>query len=150
MRRRYIIGLPLLLLLFAALIPFPTRNRLSWIDPITGAMKYQNVTFGHAHPPTIRLTALDHRMAKLGIPHQPDWQFIHDHMMSLWGGTRGWGCGTAPPIYSFATTGALAGWVAKATDDEIRLFVTTMQTGGEDQQKAAVEAAFEKSLSTAN
>jgi hypothetical protein len=50
----------------------------------------------------------------------------------------------APPIYQIKMV--LDGFAQASTDEQLRDFVQVMQTGSEDEQKAAVDAAAETGL----
>jgi len=138
-----LVGAVAVIVLFLV-IPITFTNSSSiYIDPVTGSLKRSwTYRLGTKTATQIDQSPLVRRMSILGIPWTPTWQFLHRYDRGFFGGNRGVSCGMAPPIYSFRAIAT--DYCEAATDTEIRAFVAIMQTGTEEQQRAAIDAASDK------
>ncbi len=69
-------------------------------------------------------------------------------MFNAFGRGIGSSHGSAPAIYPLRTADLMKRYVDASTDAEILGFVRVMQTGTEDEQDMAVEAAVDKAFAT--
>jgi hypothetical protein len=140
------LGAAALVLVGVLLLPEPTVRQVeSSVDAVTGTMTWKTVwMFGITSPPRIDVSPLERRLVKAGIPWTPQRAFLHNTHLDVFGRPRAWECGWAPPIHSIRVI--LEEFAAASTDDELREFVHTMESGTEAEQKAAVDAAGEKAL----
>jgi hypothetical protein len=101
-RRLYILGA--IVVLAAALVPAPMRQQRSWIDPVSGSMKRQNVSaFGRSGSEIVQRSPLERRLRTSGIRWTPDRRFLHNVHCTASGRAAGYQCGTAPPIYQICS-----------------------------------------------
>ena len=87
---------------------------------------------------------LEKRLKTAGIAYVADWRLLHDRYSDVFGSTRGWGCGTAPPIFSIRSI--LQDYCDASTDEELRTFVDVLQNGDDAAKAKAVDDAAEKGL----
>ena len=99
---------------------------------------------GGSSPTRFDVSPLETRLKQAAIPWTPDWRFLHDTDRTAFGQATRYACGSAPPIYRIQS--GLGDFAAASTDDELRAFVRAMETGTEEAQRAAVDAAGEKGL----
>ena len=119
----------------------------SRMDPVTGSMTWKTVwPFGITAGPRLDVSPLETRLKASGITWTPSWKFVHNTHLSIFGRATCYECGRAPPIYGLRPV--LKEFAAAATDAELREFVRVMQSGTEDEQKAAVDTAADKGLET--
>lgn len=128
----------------ALLLPAITVRQVeSRIDAVTGSMTWKTVwLFGITSAPRLEVSPLETRLKKGGVSWTPSWRFLHNTHRNIFGNATCYECGSAPPIYHLLPV--LDEFVRASTDDELREFVAVMQSGTEEQQKAAVDAAAEK------
>jgi hypothetical protein len=134
-----------LLVVSFCLTAVPVREDESRMDAVTGSMTSQTIWLGCLSAgPRPDVSPLEVHLSQRGIPWTPRWQSLHAVSSSSLGYVTSRGCASAPPIYSLRTV--LKEFVAAASDDEIRAFVRVMESGTEEQQRAAVDAAGAKAL----
>jgi hypothetical protein len=146
MRRRTVIMLIAIVLGLIALLAapvIPIRYSESWIDPVTGSEKSQTTwVFGLTRGPRYTVSPLETRLRQIGYSYTPAWQFLSRDQVNI--SSHHIEDGSAPPIYRLEVV--LKPFVEVSTPDELRKFADTMQSGTEQQQKAAVDAAAAKAL----
>jgi len=134
--------LPGLVILSAFVSIRQTRKRM---DSVTVSIERRtDWPLGITSGPVVLVSPLEVRLRTSGIPWKPHWQFLDGTRSTVFGIVAQRECGAAPPIYRLRPV--LAQFVTASTDDEIRAFVKVMQSGTEIEQRAAIEAAVEKSL----
>ena len=136
---RWSIGISLLVLTLALLIPLPVRRVTTSVNPTTGTVVRQT----GARVVTI-LSPLEARLAAAGIPWTARPRFLGETSYDIFGQSQGRACASAPPIYQLRPL--LKEFAAASTDAELRSFVRVMETGTDAEQRAAVDAASEKAL----
>jgi hypothetical protein len=114
-----------------------------WMDPETRAVKMQTEWLGYKLSPVVTETALDQRLAVMGIAHTHTWQFCSEAESKALGTVRG--CGIAPKIMQCPPQ-MLLDFVDHASDSEVKQFVQTMSSGTDAQQQAAIDAAADRAL----
>ena len=133
----------LIALLFGAL---STTFRVvdSAMDPETGATMRQSRWLGHKFSPVVNETALDARLTRMGISHTHTWKYYSSTGHNIFGMAMRRGCGRLPAV----GRAPLEELVEKSSDIEIKQFVLTMGSGTDAQQRAAVDAAFDRVFDT--
>lgn len=133
------------LFLLGAASTVTVRRVESRVDAVTGSMTWKTVwLFGITSGPRLDASPLETRLRSSGITWTPAWRFLHNTHRTILGNATCFECGSAPPIYQIRAV--LKDFAAASTDAELRELVRVMETGTDDQQKAAVEAAGEKGL----
>lgn len=128
----------------AYLTRFITFHQISRIDSVTGSVQRQTIwPLGISFAPRPDPSALDVRLTKMGVYWNPNWCFVSDVRYGIFG-CCGRGCGRAPAIYQLRP--AMKEFVDASTDNELRAFVSVMQSGTDAQRSAAIEAAVDKAL----
>ena len=131
----------LIALLLAALTT-TVRVVDSAMDPETGAIMRQTRWLGHRFSPVVIETALDARLTRMGISHTHTWKYFNDTGYNVLGIAMWRGCGQLPAV----GRAPLEEFVDKSSDIEIKQFVLTMASGTDAQQRAAVDAAIERTF----
>jgi hypothetical protein len=140
--KRIVLGLLILVALICAWTVEVSTDDLQ-IDAVTGTMfRKTSWRFGFTTGERIDASPLEIELKKRGIPWTPNWCFLNSNGQNIMGLLLYRGCSNGPPILGMKPI--LQPFVAKATDAELREFVQVMQSGTDDQQKAAVDAAAEK------
>jgi hypothetical protein len=120
-----------------------TRHIETSVDPVTGTMTWKtSALFGVGSGTRVNVSPLETRLRASGISWSPSQRYLHNTSYSLLG--KRYACSSAPPIYDIIPV--LKEFAAASTDEELREFVRVMQSGTDDQQKAAVDAATEKAF----
>ncbi|MBI1370744.1 MAG: hypothetical protein GC162_19065 [Planctomycetes bacterium] len=134
------------MMIAAALIFLPLREVQVEIDPVTGSMRRQTTWLGFLSTgPQIEVSPLETRLRESGIAWTPSWRFMYCTTDDVMG--RKYACRSAPPIYTLASNRpAMHDFVRNSTDDDLRQFVVTMQSGDRPAQHVAIDAAFQKLL----
>jgi hypothetical protein len=115
------------------------------MDAVSGSTRLQTVwPFGVTFGPRVEASSLDIKMRQLGIRWNPDWRFLYNTHKTILGTATLHECGSAPPIYQM--TPVLTEFVRTASDQEIRKFVQTMESGSDAEQNEAIEAAGDRAL----
>lgn len=128
--------------LFASLFFDASQTQLH-VDPLTGSRWRQTVWFGHfSLGPTITVSPLEPRLKQLGISWKPTWDLLSEIDYNLLGQVTCRDCSTTPPMFHFDSFGAA--YLAVASDDEVRAFFNTIQTGTADEQRKAIVAAGDR------
>ena len=142
------IGLISVAILGLAVVACPfvgVREDTQWIDAVTGSTRRQTVwTFGITRGPSVGPSPLETRLRDKGIGWSADWRFVSETQRTLLGTAISRGCGIAPPIYQIRSM--LGEFVSVSSDDDLWEFVRVMQSGGDEEQRAAVNAAVEQVL----
>ena len=137
-RRGVIIAAGLLFLL--SLPGLPVRRVESRIDAVTGTMTWTTRwPFGLTTGPRVDVSPLELRLKRSRIQSTPAWRTLHITHRNLIGRATCYECSSAPAIYRLRPV--LEEFAAAATDVELTDFVRVMQSGTEEEQEAAVEAA---------
>src|SRR4051812_18212149 len=72
------------------------------IDAVTGSMSRQRTwLFGITSGPTIDVSPLERRLAKMGVTWTPKWQGLSTTSGECFGLSESRGCASAPPVYHF-------------------------------------------------
>jgi hypothetical protein len=139
-----VFGTAILVALLTIFIPTPTVRQVeSSMDAVTGSMTWKTTwIFGIPSTPRVDVSPLERRLVRMGAAWTPRRAFLHNTYIDLFDRPRGWECGEAPPIHTLAPL--LQDFVAASTDEEVVAFVRTMESGSDDEQRAAVEAACTK------
>ena len=138
------VGVAVLLVAVAALL-VTIRQDESQMDAVTGSMTSKTIwLFGITTGPHMEVSPLEMRLKASGIAWTPSWQLLNNMHLNIFGGATIRECASAPAIYHLRP--GLKEFAAGSTDAELREFVRIMQTGTDDERKAAVEAAAEKAL----
>lgn len=138
----FVIAAAITLASFSVLV----REEVTWIDTVTGSTQQQAIwcigsrSAEHVEPSPIARWVIDHEGS---IDYR--WKVTSDTSVTLWGRPVMFACDTAPPIYGFPTN-LMPHFIASSTDDEIRNFIKTMQSGTRANQSAAVIAAIDQAL----
>jgi hypothetical protein len=123
------------------LTPFARWERR--IDPVTGSIKESCVwVMGLWASERIETSPLEQRLKQAGIPWAAKWEFNHANQVNILGDVLVWECATGQPIYHIRHS--LGGFAATATDEQLREFVSVMESGTRAEQQAAVEAVFDQ------
>jgi len=123
----------------------PVRQVESRVDGVTGSMTWKTVWFiGLTSGPRKDVSPLEARLVQAGVPWTPRWHTLHNTHRTLFGRATCYGCGSAPAIYPLRS--CLQEFVDASSEDQIRAFVRVMESGTEDEQRAAVEAAERKAF----
>ena len=134
-------------LLLAMLVPTraDVRTNHDWVDAISGSRKQQKTwSFGYASPAVVTESPLAKRYRELGLRWEPEWRGLCARHFSLFGTYVGVSCGRAPPMHGMSFPGVQEWYLQTASDDEVRELFRVMNTGSEEEHKAAVTAACEK------
>jgi hypothetical protein len=142
-----LIGIVLLIMIVALLSMVTVPHDSQWMCSVCGAQRRQTVWFGWRRPERVQETALGAWIGRKEKQHEHSWQFVHRRMRSVFGGTLGWACGRAPAIYSLATLGdAMDRYVGSASDEELSALVAVLRTGTDEEQRQAVQRAWDRVL----
>jgi len=127
-------------------MPFVTvRQTRSRMDAITGSIEWRtDWVFGFRTGPWIEVSPLENRLRKIGVQWSADWRFLHNTHRTIFGRATCYECGTAPQIYQLRSV--MQQFVNASSDDEVRALVRILESGTEEEQRAAVEATGEKIL----
>jgi hypothetical protein len=135
-------------LLAIAILALPLvsiRETRSRVDAVTGSVEWQTTwPFGITSGPKVTPSPLEIRMTQLGIPWTRRWIFLHNTHRTLFGTATCYECGLAPAIDQLHPV--LPRYAQVATSSELRTFISVMQNGTDDQQKAAVQAAIDEAM----
>ena len=128
------------------LLPISIREDRGWVDAVSGSHQRQTIWFW-AFPTRPRLTpgAIETRLRAMGMQWQYDWRLLYTTPRDVFGRATSRGCGFTPPIYPLHG-GLGQDFVNASTDNDLREFFRTMQSGSNKQQEAAVDAAIQKAL----
>jgi hypothetical protein len=138
---RWIFFITIVLLILSG---FSVHDDYGWVDPITGSKKQQTVWLWFIHmSPEIRHSPVEERLSQMGIQRQPNCQFLYE-TQHRWTQTI-FNDGSNPPMNGIPFE-VLAGFTKASSDDDIRKFAHTLETGTEDEQRATVDAAGEKGI----
>lgn len=119
---------------------------IQWVDAVTGSMRRQTVwPFGTSRGVVTQASPLELELCQRGIRWSADWRFLSEADRTLLGNATSRGCGVAPPIYQIRSV--LGQFASASSNDELREFVRVMQSGSEDERRAAVDGAGDKGLS---
>jgi len=144
-RRRALITLVIIFAAVLLLPPITVRQVESRIDPVTGSMTLKTVwLFGITSGPQLDISPLETRLKTSGIEWTRSWRFRHKTHRNIFGRATCYECGLAPPIYRLRPV--LVEFAAASTDEELRQFVSVMQSGDAAEQNAAIDAAVEKTF----
>ncbi|HEY2588762.1 MAG TPA: hypothetical protein VGI81_23675 [Tepidisphaeraceae bacterium] len=127
-------------------LPFVSvRQTRSRMDAVSGSMEWQTTwPFGITWGPRVTPSPLELRLRQRRIPWTRHWQLLHNTHRTLVGTATCYECGSAPAIYQLKP--ALQQYADVTTDTGLRDFVSVMQSGTDDQQRRAVQAALDKAL----
>jgi hypothetical protein len=129
-----------------ASLTVPVREKLTWIDTVTGATRQQTRwRIGARSPMQIDPSPLTEWVIDREGAINYNWKVTSDTSVTLWGRNVMFACDTAPPIYGFQMS-LMADFIKASTDDEIRRFIHTMRHGAHADQTAAVVTAMDKGL----
>lgn len=143
--RRAIIALVIVFAAVLLLPPITVRQVESRIDPVTGSMTLKTVwLFGITSGPQLVVSPLETRLKTSGIEWTRSWRFRHNTHRNIFGRATRYECGIPPPISELRPV--LAEFAAASTDEELRQFVSVMQSGDAAEQNAAIHAAVQKSF----
>jgi hypothetical protein len=138
----------LLIAMFACLgiyLSGPTRTSTLRIDAVSGStQQLTGAFFGSAVSEVVTPSPLEVRLCEAGIAWTPDWRVLGQSERNSFGVLVSRGCGIAPEIHQIVPV--LEGYARVANEDELRQFVNVLQTGSDDQQRAAVKHAGEIGL----
>jgi hypothetical protein len=142
-RRGYIVATAGVIAVFVFASLFERRTQ-GWCDAISGSKKWRTTwPFGITTGTRTETSGLERRLREIGYQWNPEWRSIHFTATSLLGGRR-IECSTAPPILEI--TSVLDSYARSASPDELRRFADVLQSGNEQEQNAAIQAAGEKGL----
>jgi hypothetical protein len=121
----------------------PVRQVESRVDGVTGSMSWKTVWFfGLTSGPRKDVSPLEARLVRAGVPWTSRWHTLHNTHRTLFGRATCYECGSAPAISPLRS--CLQEFVDASSDEQIRTFVRVMESGTEDEQRAAVDAAGQK------
>lgn len=140
---RGILAVALLIHLFFAAASITVREERERVDAVTGSQERETIwMFGWTAGPQIEKSPLERRLLEADIPWRPEWRFTHGTHRALLGNATCYSRGSVPPIYWLSN--CQEPFVEASTDDEIRQFIHTMQSGSEQERHVAVAKANEK------
>lgn len=120
-----------------------------WVDAVTGSYRSEtDWVFGFTSAERVVPSALEARLTQMGVVVPRDWRNVKGTLFNGLGRGIGNSHGSAPAIYPLRIGDLMKRYVDASTDAEILEFVRIMQTGTEDEQEAAVEAAADKAWAT--
>lgn len=133
-------------LLMVVAAPWITVRQVeSRMDAVTGSVTWKTVwLFGISSGARVDVSPLEMRLRSSGISWTPSWRLLHNAHRNVFGGATLCECGSAPAIYQLHPV--IKQFTDASTDAELREFVRIMQSGTDDQQKAAIDAAGEKGM----
>src|SRR5690242_17583891 len=99
-----------------------------WIDAETGARMDRTSWLGHKCSPVVTTTALDQRLATMGIRHTHQWSFYNETEYNIYGGAILRGCSSMPKI-GMMPPDMLKVFVEQSSDSEVKSFIQTMASG---------------------
>ena len=133
-------------LLLVASVSLTSKSVVTQIDSVTGTTQTSTRwPLGVTTGPRVSPTPLEARLTAAGIMWTPTWQFFGERGVTLYGRTFRYGCGRTPAAYTLGVFRRPEYWETM-TDADLRGLVLVLQTGTEDQQRAAVAAVEEKLL----
>lgn len=135
----------LLALMIATTVPV-YRSR-TWVDPVTGSRKTQAAFLIFWTSPEVRQSEIERWIVRNEGAYLPRWRHLSTRSDSFFGGVAA-ACSLAPAIFPLGSGDRDLEFIRRSTDREIAEFVRIMRTGTEDEKKQAVEAAWEKILSS--
>jgi hypothetical protein len=126
-------------------INLPLRHDRTWIDPITGSMKYETSVLVFS---TTRVdkSALHLWAEKDTASYKPKWHFLCETTKNVFDQPLAAGASPAPTIYELQTGKWNSEFVRRSSDQELTDFVKAMQHGDEVECKKLVDAAVEKAI----
>ncbi len=147
MPRVVIVVAALVVLALLAAPVIPGRRHEGWCDAVSGTVRWQTTwPFGVVTGVHTDASPLDVRLHTLRYRWVPEWRRVHCTDQTLWGRRTGVEDSTVPPISQMHQI--LQWYVDASTPDDLRQFADVMRLGTQQQQQAAVDAAFAKELAS--
>jgi hypothetical protein len=137
------IVIALIALLGTTLISLPDAYTVEHrVDAVTGSETFTTRDALGRVRTRILTSPLEVRLKQLGVSWTPRLDFMHLVHHNWFGNARGFGCGTAPPIFQMRSCLGLLD--AAYSDDEVRVFARVMEFGTEAEQQAAINVASKR------